>query len=898
MMSFHDPYQHPAASSSAAAWRAFPGDPFDDHHPSLDHHHHPLDHRPLVLPQVPHIPRQPAGFADDHHSQHDHNPQLRGDFYYDGEYAYQPQQRHTQHSLFAAPAHFDALHMGHAQPQGWAPGPEQSFRVSEQGLRASDLRASDLRASEHYRASEQFTRPSEQTFRSEQSFRPSEHPFPSAFAPFDGFPAGSSHPPPRLEPPSLHPTSRTLGGPLDGPGGGIFYRSPEHPRLRTAQACEKCRVRKAKCSGDHPSCKRCQARGLACEYAKEGRTRGPNKTKKQQAAEAAAGRDGQARDAPNGQAMDASNGQARAASNGQGRDASSSSSAGEDIKNGSDASLGKSSTAPKLESHADMSRAPLASRPASSLSKPTSSLSKPASFLSKPPTPPDMVSHLQKEVNKRMSLPTLSRPHRLSTGMNEHRMSLSMGEHRGGSRPRPPDLRLETQSLLYRLESDGHHSAVDSHHSAVDSHQHDHHLNGLQRHDRQHLEGNGRYHDDHTNGRYHEDHTPRRHGHSLSADAVSPGLTPRYPSLGQGGVSAQMGSSASLTQMGSSANNMAQTTMSARQSREGSYDGSFDSESRGCSFDGESRGSFDGAYNDGRASFDDGSSCSSEGMMYASAPEAFSQEGSATYSHEGSATFSHEGSATYSHEGSATYSRGGSGTSSYSSSLRSPIDSPGGLGHPALASGMVSPAGLSVGGHGMLSPGGNHAMLSPGGHSLLSPGGHPMISPGDHPLLSPGGHSLLSPGGHQMLGHPDDGGAYTDPMAYAGGQLPWTHLPSQQECTTLNAPQPHTAETFAFAGKGGEYIRQGDGYMRDHSMQQDGLQHDASDLQRDANGLQHDANGLQRDANDLQRDTQGDEYMRGAEDMQHDAHDTNAMPGVPGDAQYAFGRGSDGGSSL
>ncbi|KJA15393.1 hypothetical protein HYPSUDRAFT_370540 [Hypholoma sublateritium FD-334 SS-4] len=34
-----------------------------------------------------------------------------------------------------------------------------------------------------------------------------------------------------------------------------------------------------KCSGEHPSCKRCITRGLACEYAKEGRVRGPNKPK-------------------------------------------------------------------------------------------------------------------------------------------------------------------------------------------------------------------------------------------------------------------------------------------------------------------------------------------------------------------------------------------------------------------------------------------------------------------------------------------------------------------------------------------------------------------------------------------------------------------------------------------
>ena len=38
-----------------------------------------------------------------------------------------------------------------------------------------------------------------------------------------------------------------VAGSLD-PTTGIFYRTPEPPRLRTAQACEKCRKRKAKVS--------------------------------------------------------------------------------------------------------------------------------------------------------------------------------------------------------------------------------------------------------------------------------------------------------------------------------------------------------------------------------------------------------------------------------------------------------------------------------------------------------------------------------------------------------------------------------------------------------------------------------------------------------------------------
>ncbi|KIY53130.1 hypothetical protein FISHEDRAFT_69268 [Fistulina hepatica ATCC 64428] len=96
----------------------------------------------------------------------------------------------------------------------------------------------------------------------------------SAYNSFPDFPAAASFPGPRLEPPSR----LGFAGSLD-PSTGIFYRTPEHPRLRTAQACEKCRIRKAKCSGDHPSCKRCLTRGLTCEYAKEGRSRGAHKSK-------------------------------------------------------------------------------------------------------------------------------------------------------------------------------------------------------------------------------------------------------------------------------------------------------------------------------------------------------------------------------------------------------------------------------------------------------------------------------------------------------------------------------------------------------------------------------------------------------------------------------------------
>lgn len=49
-------------------------------------------------------------------------------------------------------------------------------------------------------------------------------------------------------------------------------------RQRTSQACDKCRERKTKCSGDRPICKRCTTRGLKCAYScREQRSRGPTK---------------------------------------------------------------------------------------------------------------------------------------------------------------------------------------------------------------------------------------------------------------------------------------------------------------------------------------------------------------------------------------------------------------------------------------------------------------------------------------------------------------------------------------------------------------------------------------------------------------------------------------------
>lgn len=50
---------------------------------------------------------------------------------------------------------------------------------------------------------------------------------------------------PQAADPSDPPPPWTMSGSLD-PSTGIYQVAPEHPRIRTAQACEKCRGRKAK----------------------------------------------------------------------------------------------------------------------------------------------------------------------------------------------------------------------------------------------------------------------------------------------------------------------------------------------------------------------------------------------------------------------------------------------------------------------------------------------------------------------------------------------------------------------------------------------------------------------------------------------------------------------------
>jgi hypothetical protein len=118
-----------------------------------------------------------------------------------------------------------------------------------------------------YHSSQSFTNlpPHHQWPRDPQAWSPQYHPIPIPLKQPDGhpyyppFPNPSPFPQSRVLPSALHQPKRTspaVG--LTSPGNrlaftetvdpntGLFLRTPEHPRLRTAQACQKCRLRKAK----------------------------------------------------------------------------------------------------------------------------------------------------------------------------------------------------------------------------------------------------------------------------------------------------------------------------------------------------------------------------------------------------------------------------------------------------------------------------------------------------------------------------------------------------------------------------------------------------------------------------------------------------------------------------
>ncbi|KAJ7024285.1 hypothetical protein C8F04DRAFT_1192567 [Mycena alexandri] len=97
----------------------------------------------------------------------------------------------------------------------------------------------------------------------------SEEPSPTSHSPFDTDYSSSSSPARR--------SSQDLDNLDNSPGPP----SPGLPpaRQRTIQACGQCRQRKTRCSGDHPVCKRCTARGLICQYSDRERVRRPAKAR-------------------------------------------------------------------------------------------------------------------------------------------------------------------------------------------------------------------------------------------------------------------------------------------------------------------------------------------------------------------------------------------------------------------------------------------------------------------------------------------------------------------------------------------------------------------------------------------------------------------------------------------
>ncbi|KAI0791899.1 hypothetical protein C8Q75DRAFT_805497 [Abortiporus biennis] len=191
------------------------------------------------------------------------------------------QEDHSAYSHFLPNGTFGLYDV---QPPAQEPSPHRS--LSPPSLYSSNITWTDPDPSTHF--------PMNSTVGSapELSYYPETAPTFPPTAPFASTSTWSTvEPQPPAPPPSKPPPSWTMSGSLD-PATGVFQRAPEHPRVRTAQACEKCRIRKAKCSGEHPTCQRCKTRGLTCEYAPERKMRGPNKIKKRpiSSAEAASGR--------------------------------------------------------------------------------------------------------------------------------------------------------------------------------------------------------------------------------------------------------------------------------------------------------------------------------------------------------------------------------------------------------------------------------------------------------------------------------------------------------------------------------------------------------------------------------------------------------------------------------
>ncbi|KAJ6590882.1 hypothetical protein B0H10DRAFT_786424 [Mycena sp. CBHHK59/15] len=116
------------------------------------------------------------------------------------------------------------------------------------------------------------------------------------------------HPPTPNPPASLSPAPSTPQPASSTAPPSTPASAPPRPAKNAAPARQRCvfpppflprqTLIHPQCSGDHPACSRCLARGLVCEYAKEGRVRGPNKPKTPLAAPASLPPSPHARDFP------------------------------------------------------------------------------------------------------------------------------------------------------------------------------------------------------------------------------------------------------------------------------------------------------------------------------------------------------------------------------------------------------------------------------------------------------------------------------------------------------------------------------------------------------------------------------------------------------------------------
>ena len=167
-----------------------------------------------------------------------------------------PRQPAYNSHLSARPALLPRQGPGHADTLPAMPDPGQQFIIPHQASASLFSSSSQQSLDMQQQQQQHVAAPAPAWATYEHSLAAGfQQPGTTISLPYNSYTASSPFSPQRLTPPpSINNGSggsqnggprMTLAGSLD-PATGIFYRTPEHPRLRTAQACEKCRTRKAK----------------------------------------------------------------------------------------------------------------------------------------------------------------------------------------------------------------------------------------------------------------------------------------------------------------------------------------------------------------------------------------------------------------------------------------------------------------------------------------------------------------------------------------------------------------------------------------------------------------------------------------------------------------------------